>query len=160
MTREEFSSLAASCQKTLRRFLTALCCGDAQLADDIAQETFIKAYLSIGKLTNIESFIPWLYRIAYNTFVNHKRSVQSYTGYDEATEQSSTEHADSAFKYQELYRALDMLSEKERTVVILFYMEGYAVKEIANITGSTDDAVRQQLSRARIHLRTLINQQA
>ena len=47
MTKEEFTISIAKEQKSLRRFLLALCCGDKTLADDIAQETFIKAYLSL-----------------------------------------------------------------------------------------------------------------
>lgn len=46
MTREEFIAKVECCQKAFRRFLAALCCGDTSLADDIAQESFIKAYLS------------------------------------------------------------------------------------------------------------------
>ena len=54
--------------------------------------------------------------------------------------------------------ALDRLTEKERSAILLYYMQGYAVNEIAGITGSTPDAVRQQLTRARSHLKTLLKQ--
>ena len=50
MTRDEFEAYVKSSQKGLRRFLTALCCGDSQLADDIAQDTYIKANPSCSRM--------------------------------------------------------------------------------------------------------------
>ena len=58
MNREQFISHIEDCQKPLRRFLTALCCGDSQLADDIAQEALIKAYLSSEVLTARKNSMP------------------------------------------------------------------------------------------------------
>ena len=64
--------------------------------------------------------------------------------------------ADDAFKYQDLYLALSKLPPKERSAVLLFYIQGYSVKEIADITDSTQSAVKTRLSRARSQLKTLI----
>ena len=63
---------------------------------------------------------------------------------------------DSMFDYQELYLALEKLSEKERSAILLHYMQGYSINEIAEINGSTIDAVKKQLSRARQHLQILL----
>ena len=71
---------------------------------------------------------------------------------------SSSNSADGAFRYQELYAALDRLPSKERSAILLFYLEGYAIKEIAEIIDASQDAVKQQLSRGRTHLRTLMHQ--
>lgn len=65
--------------------------------------------------------------------------------------------ADEAFRYQHLYLALDRLSVKERTAILLHYMQGYAINEIAEITNSSVDAVKAQLSRGRQHLKDLLN---
>ncbi len=129
MDREQFISHVKGSQKALRRFLVALCCGDAALADDIAQETLIKAYLSCDGFKNPDKFNAWIYRI---------------------------DSADSSFRYQALYAALNRLPGKERTSVLLHYMEGYSIKEIAVITESSEDAVKQHLSRGRTHLRGLL----
>jgi len=64
--------------------------------------------------------------------------------------------AETPGDYQALYMALSQLSEKERTAISLFYMEGYSIKEIAEITDSNENAVKQQLSRGRSHLKTLM----
>lgn len=59
MTREQFITKAEATQKALRRFLAALCCGDCALADDIAQEAFIKAWLSSESLKDPDKFKTW-----------------------------------------------------------------------------------------------------
>ncbi len=157
MTREQFIKHVEGTQKAFRRFLVALCCGDASLADDIAQESYLKAYLSCDGIKNEEKFKAWIFRIGYTTFINHKRSEKLFADYDEMPEMASGERSDSAFKYQDLYSALNRLPGKERTSVLLFYMEGYSIKEIAEIEDTSTDAVKQHLSRGRNHLRSLLS---
>lgn len=156
MDREQFISRVEAVQKPLRRFLTALCCGDRQLADDIAQESLIKAYLSSDGLNDPDKFKAWLYRIAYNTFINSRRAEHLTVGYQEAANIVSVETSDSSFRYEALYKALGQLPDKERTSVLLFYLEGYSIKEIAAISEATESAVKQHLSRGRQHLRNLL----
>lgn len=156
MTREQFIRQVECTQTALRRFLCALCCGDFALADDLAQETYVKAYLAYGDCKEPDKFAAWLRRIAYNTFVSYKRSVRLSADYDEAREVYADSSADGAFRYEELYRALNKLSEKERTAVLLFYLENYSIKEIAAIIDATTDAVKQQLSRGRTHLKEFL----
>ncbi len=157
MTREEFISHVEGTQGALRRFLVALCCGDAALADDVAQETYIKAYLCCDEFTNSSKFRAWIFRIGYNTFIDHKRSSRIFVDYDEASALTSHDRADAAFRYQALYQALNQLSPKERTSILLFYMEGYSIKEIADIVEASQVAVKQHLSRGRQHLRHLLS---
>lgn len=149
MTRKEFTANVHATQEALRRFLTALCCGNSSLADDIAQEAYIKAYLSTA---DVRDFRPWIFRIAVNTFLSHKRAFRPLEPEDTAANVAAETPGD----YQALYMALSRLSEKERTAISLFYMEGYSIKEIAEITDSNENAVKQQLSRGRSHLKTLM----
>lgn len=153
MTREQFIIQVKNHEKSFRRFLMALCCGNAALADDIAQESYIKAYLSVETLENPEKFRYWLFRIAHNTFLSQKRSEKTMVGYDDAKELVSDKVSDSIFKYQELHMALNLLPVKERISILLYYMEGYSIKEIAGIVDSSEDSVRQQMSRGRKHLK-------
>lgn len=157
MTREQFIVQVQGGQRAFRRFLTALCCGDSSLADDIAQESYLKAYLSCDGLKDAEKFKAWLYRIGYTTFINHKRGERMTVGYEDARDLASQEVADSSFVYQDLYAALNKLPAKERTSVLLFYMENYSIKEIADIQEASQDAVKQHLSRGRKHLRGLLS---
>lgn len=156
MTRDRFITLVENSQKAFRRFLTALCCGDSALADDLAQESYIKAYLSSDGLEDSSRFNSWLYRIGYNTFLNHRRSEKPHADAAVLDNKSAPESSDSAFRYQTLYMALDRIPAKERTAILLFYMEGYQTKEIAGIVDTSEEAVRQYLSRGRSHLRSIL----
>lgn len=156
MNREQFIEHAEGIQRGLRRFLTALCAGDSQQADDIAQDALLKAYMTSDSLKDESKFTAWVFRIAYNTFLNGKRSEKRTADYDEARGLAGSERADDAFRYQGLYKALEALPDREKTAVLLFYMEGYQVKEIAEITDASPDAVRQHLSRGRKHLKTIL----
>ncbi len=157
MNREQFISHVEYTQKAFRRFLVALCCGDSQLADDVAQDSYLKAYLSCDSFDNTDKFIAWIFRIGYTTFLNHKRSERTFSDYVEAGDITTDDTSDSSFKYQELYGALNRLTDKERTSILLFYMEGYSIKEVSTIIGVSQDAVKQYLSRGRKHLRGLLS---
>ena len=65
--------------------------------------------------------------------------------------------SDASFRYQQLYQALDMLSEKERVVIILFYFEDRSIKEISSILGIPSGTVKYHLSIGRSHLKELIS---
>ncbi len=159
MTREQFIANVESSQKAFRRFLVALCGGNDALADDVAQESYVKAYLACDNLSNHDKFAAWLFRIGYTTFLNHRRSEKTFSDYDDARHiQTDDDVDDSSFKYQDLYAALSRLSDKERMSVLLFYMENYSIKEIAEIEDTSEAAVRQHLSRGRQHLRSLLTQ--
>ena len=84
MTREQFIELVKGEQDALRHYLLALCCGDLATADDIAQETLVKAYLSLLSYANKGKFRSWLFAIAHNTFLNHRKATRTYESLEEA----------------------------------------------------------------------------
>lgn len=63
-----FDTLVKKYQSPIRRFFLHQTLGDTELSDDLAQETFIKAYTNLASFKNLSSFSTWLYRIAYNIF--------------------------------------------------------------------------------------------
>lgn len=156
MNREEFINQVERSQREFRRFLTALCCGDSRQADDIAQESLLKAYLSLGSFHDDKKFKSWLFRIGYNCFINSRMSVRQKTDIREIDKEPSNYGSDDAFKYQALYQALEKLPSKERTALLLYYLQGYSVKETARIISAGEEAVRQYLSRGRKHMRNLL----
>ena len=64
-----FDQLVKKYQSPVRRFFLNLTCGDSELSDDLAQDTFIKAYTNLSSFHNLSSFSTWLYRIAYMFFM-------------------------------------------------------------------------------------------
>lgn len=157
MNRERFIALIRTEQKSLWRFLLALCCGNRDEADDIAQDALVKAYLAIDKHEDQGKDTAWLYRIAYNTFFDTSRSRRTLQPIETLNEQpDSSFAADRDFRYQPLYMALEQLPPKERSAILLYYIKGYSVHEIADIVAATEDAIKQQLSRGRNKLKTLL----
>ena len=153
MTREEFITHVEREQEALRGFLLALCCGNKDDADDLAQDALVKAYLSSAGYQDMGKFRSWLFRIAYNTFLNHKAGLRTTESIDEARTLVSNTSADSSFEHQNLYLALRTLPPKERSAITLFYLNGYIIREIAAITATSEDAVKKQLSRGRDKLK-------
>ena len=153
MTREVFIAHVEREQEALRGFLLALCCGKKDDADDLAQDALVKAYLSLTGYQDKGRFRSWLFKIAHNTFLNHKASCRTMESLDEARALVGSKAADSSFEHQDLYLALRTLPPKERSAITLYYLSGYNIKEIAAITETKEGAVKQQLSRGRDKLK-------
>lgn len=153
MTREGFIALVEREQEALRGFLLYLCCGNKEESDDIAQDALVKAYLSSAGYQEKGKFRSWLFKIAHNTFLNHKASCRATESIDEARTLVSSTAADASFEHQDLYLALRTLPPKERSAITLFYLNGYSINEIAAITDASEDAVKKQLSRGRDQLK-------
>ena len=156
MTREVFIAHVEREQEALRGFLLALCCGNKSDADDLAQDALVKAYLSLAGYQNMGKFRSWLFKIAHNTFLNHKASCRTMETIDEARTLIGGNEADSSFEHQDLYLALRTLPPKERSAITLYYLNGYSIKEIAAITDASEGAVKQQLSRGRDKLKAML----
>lgn len=159
MTKEQFIELVGQNQGSLRRFLTVLCSGDSFRADDIAQNALLKAYLSFERFEGKAKFSTWLFRIGYNCFIDSKRdaamseSDELKPSYEQIPDDRISDIDD---EYQELYLAIAGLTETERTIVLLFYMEEKSVKDIEKIMDMPSGTVRSHLSRARAHLKSYL----
>ena len=154
MTQERFISLVRAEQEPLRRFLLALCGGDSALADDVAQDALVRAYVASGSFLGLSKFSTWLFRIAYNCYIDHCRKAKpDEAPVDDALNLPAEDASDAAFRYQQLYQALDRLPEKEKAAISLFYFEDRSIKEIAAILGIPQGTVKYHLSMGRTHLK-------
>lgn len=159
MSPEHFIDLVRAEQESLRRFLLALCGGNAFEADDIAQDALIRAYVASGSFLGLSRFSTWLFRIAYNCYIDRCRKPRAETvptDTPQALNVTSGEETDAGFKYQQLYQALDSLQEKEKAVIILHYFEDRSIKEIASILEIPSGTVKYLLSTGRAHLKSLL----
>ena len=153
MNRETFITYVEQEQEALRSFLFALCCGNKDEADDLAQDTLVKAYLSSAGYQDKGKFRSWLFKMAHNTFLNHRASQHYTENIDDDRIKSLPLGGDGEGSYEDLYLALSTLPPKERSAITLFYLTGYSIKEIAQITATSEDAVKKQLSRGRDKLK-------
>lgn len=159
MSPESFINHVRAEQESLRRFLLALCCGDSLEADDIAQDALTRAYVSSGSFLGLSKFSTWLFKIAYNCYIDHHRKTRPEiisTDTPQALNVPATEETDASFRHQRLYQALERLSEKEKAVIALHYFEDRSIKDIAAILQIPEGTVKYHLSVGRNHLKSLL----
>ena len=162
--RRAFDRLVVKYQSPVRRFFRSQTHGDEQLSDDLAQDTFVKAYVNIKQFRGQSSFSTWLYRIAYNVFYDyHRRNAIEERG-ERREERGKTaggraplgmeriEESGSQFSSLlsfDFHTALDQLSADERTCVTLQLVEGQPIDRIAAITGMNTGTIKSHLSRGK-----------
>ncbi len=135
-------------------------------AEELTQDTFVKAYENLGKFRRESSFSTWLYRIAYNTALSHTRRHRPRPGEwrDEwdAAEGVFEEEAGAGPEesLRRVERALKALPPDDRALVQLFYLEEKPVREVALITGLSENNVKTRLHRIRKRLALKIERKA
>ncbi len=131
-------------------------CGNPDDSDDAVQEAFIKYYSSDKEFESEEHLKAWLIRVAVNRAKDisssfWKRNRVSWEEYMETVTFETPEDS-------ELFSAVMKLDEKYRAVIHLYYYEDYQIKEIAEILGSSESAVKSRLSRARKLLKIMLSE--
>ena len=160
-----FDELVRRYQSPVRRFFLHQTLGDEQLSDDLAQDTFIKAYVNIGKFRGLASFQTWLMRIAYNVFYDYtRRDKSSNLGDDKCLNKASSDSQPSNIGgvnvelKMDLYRALSLLKPDERTCITLQMVDGYDIAGIAKITEMKEGTVKSHLSRGKEKMANYLKQ--
>ena len=147
--KKAFDQLVRKYQSPVRRFFLNQTGGDQQLSDDLAQETFIKAYTHITNFKGISGFSTWLMRIAYNVFYDEIRSRKQTDDIDTtAVKNTSSSTAEAGLKL-DIYAALALLKPDERTCITLQLIDGYPIDQISKITGMNDNTVKSHLKRGK-----------
>ena len=144
-----FDQLVRKYQSPVRRFFLNQTLGDEQLSDDLAQETFIKAYTSITKFRGMSSFSTWLMRIAYNVFYDDVRSRKQTSDIDTPVVAHLASSGAEAGLKQDIHQALATLKDEERTCITLQLIDGYPIDQISKITGIPENTVKSHLRRGK-----------
>ncbi len=149
--RNAFGRLVEQYQSQVRRFFMNLTGGDEELSKDLAQDTFIKAWTKIGSFRAAAKFSTWLYRIAYNTFYDYNRMNKRSESMVDISEAGHFAAPDmnGGDIMMDFTKALTVLSEYEKTVLLLFYMEDLPVKDISEIMKSPTGTIKSHLSRGK-----------
>lgn len=128
--------------------------GDRQAAEDLTSEAFMKALANIkGYRYTGQPFVAWLYRIAANVVTDHYRSRRVTTSLDEGLQAHSSEISpeEAALRLddqQAVARAIQTLSPDQQDVILLRFSQGLKLKEIADVIGKTEGAVKALMFRA------------
>jgi RNA polymerase sigma-70 factor (ECF subfamily) len=150
-----FGELVRLRQATLRGLLRRWC-GNAALADDLAQDAFVQAWRNLHRLEKPAAFGGWLRQIALNVWLQHarksKRLMRELDGEEPAPE--AIPAAPEAGIYLE--RALDRLSAGERLCVLLSHAEGMSHAEVARAVDMPLGTVKSHIARGTAKLRALL----
>ena len=159
--RRAFDQLVRKYQSPVRRFLLNLTLGNEVLSDDLAQDTFLKAYTHIGQFRALSSFQTWLFRIAYRVFYDYHRSashspaaalLEPGNSTDRSVMDQATCNENSCNSTQlrmDIYQALSLLKDDERTCITLQLIDGESIDHIAEITGIAPNTVKSHLKRGK-----------
>ncbi|AVL71527.1 RNA polymerase sigma factor RpoE [Oligella urethralis] len=159
-----FELLVSKYQRRILRLLGRILYNQSDV-EDVAQETFLKAYRALPKFRNESAFYTWLYRIAVNTARNHLSSKQNqlfvsdqlenqdgetFSLLDNLTDGETPEtHMHNREILEALQAALDDLPEQLRQAIVLRELEGLSYEEIAGVMDCPVGTVRSRIFRAR-----------
>ncbi|MDO4974555.1 MAG: sigma-70 family RNA polymerase sigma factor [Eubacteriales bacterium] len=163
---EAFEGLVRAHEKTVYNLALRMT-GDAQDAEDMAQEAFLKAYRSLGDFRGESKFSVWLYRIVSNVCLDHlrrqsRRPSVSLTAEDEEGEEQQWDVPDERLSPERLLeqkltreavqKGLRELPEEQRQILLLREIKGLSYEEIGEILSLEPGTVKSRIFRARKRL--------
>ncbi len=164
---DAFSELVGRHQDVVYNLAYRLC-GNSATAEDMAQEAFVRAYQKLHQYQPSLSFRNWVLGICANLcrsrhrwWHREKKKQQAYAvemAIRDETKENISRH-DHAEEYEKLERALAALPVKLRGPLVLKYMEGMSVQEVATVLGIRLGAVKMRLARGRERMKELMKQQ-
>ena len=151
-----FAQLVLRYQSPLRTWARRLCNGDTHLADDLAQEAFMKAYAALGAFRAEAKFSTWLYRIAFNIAANRWRAKKiEWCELDENEEIEAEQCSVKQFHAQkDVEAAMQTLSAGQQLAIRLCYEDGFSHDEAATIMGIPLGTVKTHIARGKQKLQT------
>ncbi|MEQ8470301.1 MAG: RNA polymerase sigma factor [Marinoscillum sp.] len=133
-------------------------------ADEVAQDTFVKAYKGLSTFRGDSKFSTWLLRIAYNTCMTRLRKVKPgmvdlvASGIDLDGGNNILEQSDLEDMRSVLARAMAQLNQGDQALVTLYYYNEQSIKEICEITSESESKIKVDLHRCRKKLLKILNQ--
>ena len=154
---DAFTEVIEEYQVAIIRYLYRFT-GDYELAQDLAQDTFVQAYKSILKTESELQLKAWLYKIATNNALQQARRKKilffipfNISKVDKTT--TSEFQADQTGERLMVRDALKKVPSEQRNCLVLHYVEGFKYKEIGGILGISEEAVRKRVARGKEEFR-------
>ena len=154
MDKETFGALIMKNEQQLYRIAKSILKNDDDCAD-AAQEAVVKGFANLYTLRNDRYAMTWLIRILINECYSIRKKNAKNLPLDMGL---YGETFDDRRDYSDLYEALSHLPDELRIVLVLHYLEGYAIKEIADILQLPGGTVKSRMSRGRYQLRQLLEE--
>ncbi len=150
---QAFAELYETYSPVVYRFLRRRLDGSDEVVQDLTADVFVKVYEKLDRY--VERGLPftaWLYRIAHNHLIDHvraqpKQGIVSIDDCLDLPEQRSERTLDLALTHTELAAAITHLTEDQRRVVVLRFLQGMSTAETARMLGKTEDAVKKLQAR-------------
>ncbi|GGG53930.1 RNA polymerase sigma factor [Bizionia arctica] len=136
-------------------------------AEEVSQDTFIKAYKSLSKFKGDSKFSTWIYKVAYNTCLDrikkNKRkynevAIDEYTEHQVKTIDNALENMVATERKQAIQDCLYLLPSEESFLITLYYFEDQSLDEIAKVVGLTANNVKVKLFRSRKKLTAILKE--
>lgn len=148
-----FGELVRRHQSHVRNFLRKLC-RDPVLADDLAQDAFLHAWDKLHTFRGKGTFIGWLLKVAYTTFLQSKRKSNRYSEIlDEVGHEPDSGAVEESHEVSDLDKFLAVLTEEERAVMILSYACGLSHREIGDAADLPIGTVKSVIFRGKEKIR-------
>lgn len=153
MEKEQFINLMSQVEADMFHLAFSVLHSEQECADAV-QEAVVKAYAGRNTLKKQEYFKTWIMRILLNECYALLRRQKRLIPMEEQVLDAQVDFGNYVKEeYLDLYKAIDALKEKDRICVLLYYIEGYSVRQIAQIMQMPDGTVKSRLRRARIQLK-------
>ena len=134
-------------------------------AEEVAQDSFIKAYDSLSSFRGDSKFSTWLYRIVYHKSLDRIKMNKRHRTYElnEEITDDTLDHIENGLEFMLneersdiIKKCIDKLSQEEAAIISLYYFEEQSVKEIVKVTDLTEDNIKIKLYRSRKKLFSLL----
>lgn len=156
---EQYGPLVERYRAEFARYAAAVC-RDPDTAADAMQEAFIRAFDALATCREPERFKAWFFRILTNQCHNARTRSRPHLRLDRvgpvAAEVGLRDPAEGAEIREAIEAALDSLTREQREAFVLKHVEGRSYAEIATLVGTTEDALKMRVHRARDALRRLL----
>ena len=156
MDKEQFVNLMSQVEADMFHLAFSVLRREQDCADAV-QEAVFKAYAGRDTLEKQAYFKTWIMRILLNECYSLLRRQKRLVPMEEQMLEGQVQLGDYVREdYLDLYKAIDALKEKERICVLLYYIEDYSVRQIAQIMRMPEGTVKSRLRRARIQLKDML----
>lgn len=153
-----FEDLVALMERPLLYYAAKLT-GNAQTAQDVLQDVWVRVFRGIRGLKNPASLRPWLYRIAHGLAVDGIRQHVSRERAEEAHADGLKEAGDISFTRDDavaIHEALNDLEPKHREVLVLYFLEDFSLAEIAAVVGCSEGTVKSRMYYAKRRVKEIL----